>query len=300
MSVALDTNIDLFLAYLKFEKRYSQHTLKAYRHDLLAFAAFLSSHYGENTVQGITSPAIRSWMVYMRDRGINPRSIARGLSSLKSFIKYLMRVQVIQVNPLATITAPKVSKRLPSFVEEKHLHELFHQIPFPEGWKGVLHKTVLQMFYATGIRLSELINLKMTQLDLHQKILKIYGKGNKERVIPISSELEAQLKIYLEERSQLPSQPQGPHLFVNENGKPLGARMVQQFVKSYLSLVTTQASKSPHVLRHSFATHLMNRGADLNAVKELLGHSSLAATQVYTHNTIEKLKAIHSQAHPRG
>jgi integrase/recombinase XerC len=198
---------------------------------------------------------------------------------------------------METVISPKISKRLPAFVAENDMEQLLTNLEFTEGWKGYTEKMVIQLFYATGIRLSELINCKEKQLDISKRIIKVLGKGNKERMLPLSPELAEELKKYI---SQKPPEAAGnPHLFVTEKGKTLQPRAVYTFVKFYLSQVTTLQKKSPHVLRHSFATHLMNNGADLNAVKELLGHASLAATQVYTHNTIEKLKEVFAKAHPK-
>ena len=209
-----------------------------------------------------------------------------------------MKMGNVAQTPMATVVSPKLNKRLPAFVEEKNLQTLFEHVEFPNSWKGKTEKLVLQLFYATGIRLSELINLKESQIDASYKQIKVLGKGNKERIIPVSSELLNEIKNYISEKHQqfnlLPD-----NVFVNDKAKPLQPRTVYGFVKYYLSLVTTVQKKSPHILRHSFATHLMNHGADLNAVKELLGHSSLAATQVYTHNTIEKLKEVYKKAHPK-
>jgi integrase/recombinase XerC len=207
-----------------------------------------------------------------------------------------MKMGIVQQTPMTTIVSPKISKRLPVFVQEEHMHTLLTHVAFSNDWQGKTENLVLQVFYATGMRLSELINLKEAQLESSYNQLKVLGKGNKERILPISAELKEQLNAYMSEK---PSGTTCPNLFVNKKGQPLERRSVYAFVKKHLSTVTTVQKRSPHILRHSFATHLMNNGADLNAVKELLGHSSLAATQVYTHNTIEKLKDIYKKAHPK-
>lgn len=293
------SDIDAFIAYLQFEKRYSKLTSRAYRDDLHAFATFFKDQFNEVAIASATQVAIRSWLAYQRDAGMQPRSLHRKLSSLKSFFKFMMRQGRLKANPAATLTAPKMNKRLPVFVAEQAMQDLFSGIVFPEGWEGILHETVLKLFYATGMRLSELVHLKMSQIDFGKQHIKILGKGNKERVIPFTADLSAVLQRYVQERSKQKEIEAVSPFFVREDGKALTPRSIQYFVKKYLAQVTTLERKSPHVLRHSFATHLMNHGADLNAVKELLGHSSLASTQVYTHTTIEQLKAIHAKAHPR-
>lgn len=284
-----------FLDYIKFEKRYSQHTLVSYQNDLEQFFSFLSQ-YDSPPVPAITASFIRTWLAQLKGEDkLNARSINRKISSLKSFFKYQLKKGVIKASPMTTITAPKVSKRLPEFVKEKDIETLFSYVEFPDDWKGRTSRLALLLFYSTGIRLSELINLKEGQLDDYNGQIKVLGKGNKERVIPVSKELVRELRSYINDS---PAKSVA-NLFVNENGKALYPKYVYDAVKKYLAAVTTLDKKSPHILRHTFATHLMNNGADLNAVKELLGHSSLAATQVYTHNTIEKLKDVFKKAHPK-
>lgn len=286
-----------FLDYLKFEKRYSRHTLISYENDLSQFFGYLANQFDAPAVASITAMYIRSWLAQLSEDGITAKSINRKISALRSFFKYQMKTGVIQVSPMTTVVAPRVGKRLPVFVEEKDLGTLFSYVEFSDDWKGRTEKLVLQLFYATGMRLSELIGLKETQLDAAHTQIKVLGKGNKERILPVSKELIGLLQKYISEK---PIRKEGVlNVFITEKGKPLQPRPVYTFVKEKLALVTTIEKKSPHILRHSFATHLMNHGADLNAVKELLGHSSLAATQVYTHNTIEKLKEIFQKAHPK-
>ena len=201
---------------------------------------------------------------------------------------------------MTTIVSPKVKKRLPVFVEQKDLHTLFQHVEFPEGWEGILHRTVFMFFYATGMRLSELVQLKDKQVDYSKSQIKILGKGNKERIVPFGPGMREQVEIYRQNRNSFMVSVDGEQrFFISQKGHSLSPRYVQLTIKKYLSLITTVEKKSPHVLRHSFATHLMNNGAELNAVKELLGHSSLAATQIYTHNTIEKLKDVYRKAHPK-
>jgi integrase/recombinase XerC len=233
----------------------------------------------------------------MKEVEMTGKTLNRKISSLKSFFKYQIQQGQLVKSPMETVISPKISKRLPVFVAENDMEQMLLNLSFAEGWKGFTEKMVIQLFYATGMRLSELIQCKENQLDISKRVIKVVGKGNKERILPISPELAMALKKYIAEK---PTEAIGnSHLFVTEKGKALQPRAVYTFVKFHLSQVTTLQKKSPHVLRHSFATHLMNNGADLNAVKELLGHSSLAATQVYTHNTIEKLKEVFSKAHPK-
>ncbi|MFZ6023562.1 MAG: tyrosine-type recombinase/integrase [Bacteroidota bacterium] len=290
--------IQPFLDHLRFEKRYSQHTLISYQTDLEQFFAYLASQFNSPDVPAITAMFIRSWLAEMKEEGLESRSLNRKISSLKSFFKFQLKNGVIQQSPMTTIVSPKLNKRLPAFVEEKDMKTLLDYVEFTDDWKGRTEKLVLQLFYSTGMRLSELIGLKESQVDDSLKQIKVLGKGNKERLIPVSPELLQLLKTYAREKP-VQQEEKDPKLFLTEKGKPLQPRQVYGFVKQHLASVTTIQKKSPHILRHSFATHLMNNGADLNAVKELLGHSSLAATQVYTHNTIEKLKEVFKKAHPK-
>lgn len=290
--------IQPFLDHLRFEKRYSQHTLISYQTDLEQFFAYLASQFNSPDVPTITAMFIRSWLAEMKEEGLESRSLNRKISSLKSFFKFQLKNGMIQQSPMTTIVSPKLNKRLPAFVEEKDMKTLLDYVEFTDDWKGRTEKLVLQLFYSTGMRLSELIGLKESQVDDSLKQIKVLGKGNKERLIPVSPELLQLLKTYAREKP-VQQEEKDPKLFLTEKGKPLQPRQVYGFVKQHLASVTTIQKKSPHILRHSFATHLMNNGADLNAVKELLGHSSLAATQVYTHNTIEKLKEVFKKAHPK-
>ena len=291
------TPLNAFLAYLQFEKRYSIHTITAYSNDLIQFFDFVETQYEGIPFTQLTGTMVRSWLASMKEVEMTGKTLNRKISSLKSFFKYQIQQGQLVKSPMETVISPKISKRLPVFVAENDMEQMLLNLSFAEGWKGFTEKMVIQLFYATGMRLSELIQCKENQLDISKRVIKVVGKGNKERILPISPELATSLKNYIAEK---PSEAIGnSHLFVTEKGKALQPRAVYTFVKFHLSQVTTLQKKSPHVLRHSFATHLMNNGADLNAVKELLGHSSLAATQVYTHNTIEKLKEVFSKAHPK-
>lgn len=290
--------IQPFLNYLKFEKRYSQHTIISYDTDLTCFFDYVITQYGETPIHQLSHIYIRSWLATLKDEGLTSKSINRKISSLKSFFKYQLKTGVIQQTPMAKIISPKNEKRLPSFVADKDIKTLFDHVEFPDNWQGKTERLLMLLFYNTGMRLSELINLKDSQIHSSNRTLKVLGKGNKERIIPIRFEILTQIKNYQQEKSHS-IDGRTDLFFVTEKGKPLSPRSVYSSVKKYLNLVTTIEKKSPHVLRHTFATHLTNNGADLNAVKELLGHSSLAATQVYTHNTIEKLKDVYKKAHPK-
>ena len=289
--------IQAFLNYLKFEKRYSQHTLLSYQNDLEQFFTYLASQFDAPPVKSITAMFVRSWLAEMKEDEISSKTINRKISSLRSFFKYEMKTGGLEQTPMATVTTPRIGKRLPVFIEEKDMATLFDHVEFSDDWKGRTERLVLRLFYSTGMRLSELINLKESQLDTSQSQVKVLGKGNKERIIPVSKDLVKDLKEYINDK---PVRQAGVlTVFITEKGKTLNPRSVYSFVKHHLTQVTTVQKKSPHILRHSFATHLMNNGADLNAVKELLGHSSLAATQIYTHNSIEKLKEVFKKAHPK-
>lgn len=240
---------------------------------------------------------IRSWLVALIQQGISPRSVARKTATLKSFYRFLLREGILEVNPMRKVVAPKSSKRLPVFIEQGKMQVLLDETIFDAGFPGIRDRLILELFYTTGIRLSEMVNLKETDLDFHHHTLKVLGKRNKERLMPFGDSTESLIKMYLETKKE--HFDGSDELLLTDRGKPVYPRMVYRTVTRYLGTVTTLEKKSPHILRHTFATHLLNNGAELNAVKELLGHASLAATQVYTHNTIEKLKRIYKQAHPK-
>ena len=292
--------IQSFLSYLQFEKRYSSHTILAYEEDLQQFFTYLCEQFNmpEPALAEIAPAFIRSWLASLKEAKNSAKTINRKISSLKSFFKYHMRTGQLEQSPMTTIVSPKIPRRLPVYVEQKDTDTLFNHVEFPDDWSGKTDRLILMVFYNTGMRLSELVNLKESQVNVAANSIKVLGKGNKERVIPVSSALIQEINTYIASKNTLDS-PDRVYLFINEKGRKLYPRYVYLAVKKYLSLVTTIDKKSPHVLRHTFATHLTNNGADLNAVKELLGHSSLAATQIYTHNTIEKLKDIYKKAHPK-
>lgn len=293
-----------FLNYLRFEKRYSQHTVLSYQNDLEQFFAYLSAGFDGPAVPQITSGIIRSWMASLKDEKYTAKSINRKISTLRTFFKKQLKDGVIQQSPLTTIVTPKIAKRLPVFAPEadmKHLLAAMKQdgnAPATDSRQEMLtNRLIISIFYHTGMRLSELINLKERQVDASYNQLKVLGKGNKERIIPVSAGLMKEIQEYMAEKPERAGED--AFLLVNKKGKPFSPSAMRAIVKAYLGEIPTLEKTSPHVLRHTFATHLMNNGADLNAVKELLGHSSLASTQVYTHNSIEKLREVYKKAHPK-
>ena len=291
--------IQEFLNYLTFQKRYSENTIVSYQNDLTAFFEFIFLEYKINNVKEITPPIIRTWLASLKENKSSSKTINRKISSLKSFFKHQLRMKNIPVSPVATISSLKISRRLPSFIEEKDLKTLLNHDYFPETFEGKTNFLLFEILYQTGIRRNELIHLKENDIDKFSGTIKVLGKGNKERLIPVNNEMLRMINEYIsEKRKQFPELPED-FLLVNKKGKYLDPKYVYNVVKRNLSKVSTNERKSPHVLRHSFATHLTNHGAPINPIKELLGHSSLAATQIYTHNTIEKLKEVHKQAHPK-
>ncbi|HVG41183.1 MAG TPA: tyrosine-type recombinase/integrase [Chitinophagaceae bacterium] len=293
------TTLQPFFDYLKFEKRYSQHTIVAYQTDLASFFDFVTTQYGHTPLQELSHTYIRSWLATLKDEGLSAKSIARKISTLKSFFKYQIKTGLLQQSPMGKVVTPKIEKRLPNFIADKDIKTLFDHVEFPDTLKGQTERLILLLFYQTGIRLSEAIGLKESGINFSNNTIKVLGKGSKERIIPLNPELQKEIKNYLErKKADLPGLATDVVL-VTKKGAALAPRGVYNAVKYYLNQVTTIEKRSPHVLRHTFATHLTNNGADLNAVKELLGHSSLAATQVYTHNSIDRLKGIHQKAHPK-
>lgn len=288
-----------FLNYLEYQKRYSPHTIVSYKNDLVSFFDFLYTEYGQPEIVDIKTTYIRSWLADLKQQGLESKSINRKISTLKSFFKYQMRQQLIETSPMVGIISPKVNKRLPQVVEKADLSTLFKHIEFPDTWDGKTSRLLIELLYNTGMRQAEIAGLKEMNVDRFNCSVKVLGKGNKERVIPVSNQLMNQLMGFIDEKQKHFDSCDRDYFFVASSGKKLYPKYIYNAVKKYLSLITTIDKKSPHILRHSFATHLMNAGADLNAVKELLGHSSLAATQIYTHNNVEKLKEIHKKAHPK-
>jgi integrase/recombinase XerC len=288
-----------FIKYIVEQKKYSSHTKTAYAQDLLQFEDFLIIKF-ELQLDAVQHVHAREYIVYLMDLGVGASSIGRKLSTLRSFYKYLHRQGHISRNPLALIKAPKVEKKLPVIVEAHKMDELLDsKIIFDDSFPSVRDRMMLETFFGTGIRLSELMGLKDADFNLYESTVTVLGKGNKQRIIPVTQQLASQLNSYLDLKYAQNFDTKVSALFVTDKGNELNAKFVYNKVKHYLNMVSTQDKKSPHVLRHSYATSLLNRGADLNAIKELLGHASLAATQVYTHNSIERLKSIYKQAHPK-
>ena len=299
MAILPHQSIQSFLDYLKFEKRYSVHTLTSYQTDLIDFIDFLEIQFGAVSLKEINHSYIRSWLAYQKEKGLTSKSINRKISSLKSFFKYHLKNGAIEATPMAQVISPKIGKRLPVFVKEEDVRKLAEALnQSTDDWKSLNTKMLITIFYATGMRLSELIGLKEKQIDFSNSQIKVLGKGNKERIIPIGKEIVEMIKSY-QKLKKNDFEKTDDTLLVTEKGKKMYPKYAYLLVKQILGQASTLDKKSPHVLRHTFATHLMNNGADLNAVKELLGHSSLASTQIYTHNTIEKLKDVHKKAHPK-
>jgi integrase/recombinase XerC len=299
----LAKQIEDFTNYLSYEKHFSPHTITAYTKDLAQFSVFLKDQFDVTETSAIGHQMIRSWLVQLMNDHVSPRSVGRKLSTLKTFYRYLLREGIGESSPLAKVQPPKMEKRLPVFVEESQMQRLFDQdeqeaqIAFGDDFKGKRNRLLIMIFYTTGIRLSELIGLKQHDIDFYKRTIKVLGKRNKERIIPVTQELVAEITAFMKLKSEagMPDQ----YLLLTDRGNKMYPRLVYTIVKTYLSSVTSIEKRSPHVLRHTFATHLLNNGADLNAIKELLGHASLAATQVYTHNSIERLKNIYKNKHPR-
>src|SRR6056297_2325314 len=290
---------NLFLKYLQTERRFSKHTILSYENDLRHFNTFIINSGCKTEIQNANEKIIRSWFVSMMERDFSSLTINRKISTLKTFYKFLIREGYVTINPMDKVTAPRLSKKIPTFVDEQHINNLLDDFSFGDDFPGIRNKTIIEMFYNTGMRLSELIELKTADVNLIEGTIKVLGKRNKERIIPIHQSFVNTLKQYLEKKdAQYPSL-QHNYFFVTDKGNKLYEKFVYRIVNKYLKYVSTIEKKSPHILRHTFATHLLNRGADLNAIKELLGHANLSATQVYTHNTFEKLKSIYKQAHPR-
>jgi integrase/recombinase XerC len=292
--------INTFLSYLQFEKRASKHTIVSYRNDLEQFLNYVQKAFPELEWKEIDAGIVRTWIITLMEDKIAPRSINRKMSALKSFYKYHIKMGVFETNPMLLVHSPKVRQRLPQFMEEKDMERLFSEDLFDNNFEGLRDQTIIELFYATGMRLSELRMLTFSDVDLYNNQVKVLGKRNKERIIPFGRTFQNIFNKYVDfynENFGTPSQ--NNFVFVNVRGKQLAPKNIYSIVRKYLDMITTIEKRSPHIIRHTFATHLLNRGADLNTIKELLGHSSLAATQVYTHNSIEKLKSIYQQAHPR-
>ncbi|MGM0667132.1 MAG: tyrosine-type recombinase/integrase [Bacteroidota bacterium] len=292
-------NKESFLDYLRIEKHYSQHTVRSYENDIGQFFSFISIHRGSDDLDGIGSQDVRSWIITMLDKGYSAVSVHRKISSLRTYFRYNMRTGSMNINPAENIVLPKTRKRLPVFVEELSLDRLLDAYSFGEGYGGIRDRMIIEMLYTTGMRKAELIGIGLDDVDIEGRSVKVLGKRNKERIIPLLDSFTAKLKEYIDTRKECFPDNDEKWLFLTDRGRKLYDKFVYNTVKRYLEMVTTIEKKSPHVLRHTFATHMLNHGADLNSVKEILGHANLSATQVYTHNTFEKLKKVYKQAHPR-
>ena len=288
-----------YIEYLRYEKRYSEHTVVAYKKDLNQFIRFFRSYSDTNSWEDVVNKDIRSWVANFVEEGNSTRTVNRKLSCLKSFFLFLNKKEIYALNPAKQVSAPKNKKSLPKFVEEKQISLLLDEIEFEDNFEGQRDLLIINLFYYTGIRLSELINIKVNDLDIDNSRIKVLGKRNKERIIPLHNKLTVLIDEYLEYRKTILKEADNGFLFITAKEKKLYSKLVYRIVNKSIALVSTINQKSPHVLRHTFATHMLNNGADLNAIKELLGHSNLAATQIYTHNSFEKLKKAYKQSHPR-
>jgi len=291
--------IQEFLNYLTFQKRYSQNTIISYQNDLTGFFDFTFLEYDIVSINEITAATVRTWLAYLKENKASSKTINRKISSLKAFFKYQLKLKNITVSPVASVSSLKVSRRLPSFIDQKDINTLLTHDFFPDTFEGKTNFLIFEILYQTGMRRNELINLKEKDVDKSSGTIKVLGKGNKERLIPANNDLLKMITEYISEKqNEFPGLSE-TWLLINKKGKKLYPKYVYNIVKNNLGKVSTNQRKSPHILRHSFATHLTNNGAEINAIKELLGHSSLASTQIYAHNTIEKLKKVHKQAHPK-
>ena len=289
-----------FYGYLSLERRFSPHTLTAYRSDLQNFIAHCTEQQCLTSVSGVRHLHVRTWVVAQMQNDQSARSINRRLSCLKTYFRFLKKRGLIEKDPMQKVVAPKTGKRLPVFLQENQVAALFTHIEFGDDYTGRFHRLLLEILYATGIRRSEVSSLKINDLDLERSVLRITGKGNKERLVPFARYLGELLEAFLPVRRDAFPGTDEPWLFLNRKGEQVSPENIYYIVRKHLSSVTTAEQRSPHVLRHSFATHLSNHGADLNAIKELLGHANLAATQVYMHNSIDRLIKVYEQAHPKG
>lgn len=286
-----------FISYLRFEKRYSEHTILAYENDLKQYERYCSEQLSEEMT--LDPRAIRLWMVHLLETHHSNRSVHRKLSTIGSYAKYLIRKGELRSNPLEKIIKPRLNKRLPVFIDEDPINKLLNTHDFGQDFSGLRNRLIIELLYQTGMRRAELINLHISSIDLESGTLKVLGKRNKERIIPVRDQLKELIIQYINTRNSTFPESDIGNLLLTDRGNAAYPKLIYRVVTEYMSMITTLEKKSPHVLRHSFATHLLNKGADLNAIKELLGHANLAATQVYTHNSFEKLKSIYHKAHPR-
>ncbi len=293
------TSKESFLQYLGSEKRYSAHTVRSYKNDLAQYISFLSLQYPELTPENVTFRAVRSWIVSMLGNKYSSVSVHRKISCLRAFYRYLRKEGVISTDPMEKIVLPRKTKKLPVFIGEEDMERLLDSFAFGEDFSGARNRAIIEILYTTGMRKSELTGLRDSDVDLEAALVKVTGKRNKQRIMPLLKTIIPSLYEYRKLRDEAVSVRPGDWFLITDKGNKLYDKYVYNIVNQYLSMVTTIEKKSPHILRHTFATHMLNRGADLNSIKEFLGHANLSATQVYTHNTFEKLKKIYKQAHPR-
>ncbi|MCV9926544.1 tyrosine-type recombinase/integrase [Flavobacterium sp. LS1R49] len=295
----MKTNKQAFQDYLQLEKKYSSHTLNAYMNDITSFESFNKLHFDQENIDQVNYSQVRSWIVLLVDGEISNVSVNRKMASLKAFYKFLLKTKQIEVNPMLKHKALKVPKTIQIPFSEKELVDIMSQMNNPVGFEEVRNRLVIDLFYTTGIRRAELIGLMMSNVDVSANVIKVLGKRNKERIIPILPVITSQFLMYIKERGSIENIVDEEYFFITKKGLKLNETFVYRLINSYFSKVSKKVKKSPHVLRHTFATHLLNNGADLNSVKELLGHSSLASTQVYTHSSLVALKKVYAEAHPR-
>lgn len=291
--------ISAFLAYLSLEKKYSPHTVMAYRGDLEEYARFCQEEYQINNIEKVEYGIVRGWIVHLSNARLSNRSINRKISSLKTFYKFLIGIGEIEVSPLARHRSLKTPKKIEIPFSEIEMEKVFLQIPFENNFEGIRDKLIIELLYTSGIRRSELVDLRLNQIDLAARTIRVLGKRNKERILPLLDSTATFLAIYIQERNNLENIVDNAHVFLLKSGNKIYETLVYRIINKYFSLVSPKVKKSPHILRHTFATHMLNHGADLNSVKELLGHSSLASTQVYTHTSMDELKKVHGAYHPR-
>ena len=288
-----------FTDYLLLEKKYSPLTINAYQKDLENFQKFNKDEFNEDNIYNVNYSQIRSWIISLVENGIANRSINRKISSLNTYYKFLLKTDSIEINPLSKHKALKTSKKIQIPFSEKEISLVLEDFNFDNSFEGIRDKLIIELFYSTGIRRIELVQLKLIDIDLSNHTLKVLGKRNKERILPLLNTVIDTIKMYLVKRQELQDVKDRSYLFLTKKGIKIYETLVYRIINDYFSRASTKVKKSPHILRHSFATHLLNQGADLNAVKELLGHSSLAATQIYTHNSIAELKKVYAKTHPR-
>jgi integrase/recombinase XerC len=292
-------NFKAFTDFLLLEKKYSPHTVNAYNNDLMDFLKFIKEEFNSKIIDDVNYAQIRSWIVKMVESGLTNRTINRKISSLNSYYKFLLKIEQIQINPLTKHKALKTAKKVQIPFSENEINSVLMGMDYDKSFEGIRNKLIVELFYSTGIRRIELIEIKLNDINLHEKTLKVLGKRNKERIIPLINPVLETIEQYLQERDSLKIIKDSEYFFLTKKGVKIYETLVYRIINDYFSKASNKVKRSPHIIRHTFATHLLNQGADLNALKELLGHSSLAATQIYTHNSIEKLKKVYSNAHPR-